>query len=406
MLSDKQRINKLESLFEYYLEKENKNNGQMAKWSDGYKKNQSNNHVTTCLPAGKVQPYNHSSSPLMQVEIMEEAETRKRLFENKTSKWTLPYWKQTWKQIPKVSKERHFEDVLGRTPRVKTIHHKIPNWAGYALALSILPLLFFGLGRVSADKTGSAKAYYEAKESVLGLGGASPEPKSSAEDYLTEAKNAFTRAQEISKEQELSDEDKNKITNLINLAVQTLSDGIIKHPQEASLYFERATIYKALSQATPEMKEKVRADLEKTLEIAPNAPNVLALYGRFLVEEMELEKAKIVFDQLLSLLPQNSQDYQTVAGWRQQLEPTPIPTKVNSTERTDKNTDETEKDVEETVENTEEMVDEETDANETEEMVETNEDIEEADEELETPEDPMEAMKKETGANNTKNTEI
>ena len=278
--------------------------------------------------------------------------TSKGFNQNKISKWALPFWKQT-NTVPTYREVR----PINRSNLLK-IRHKLPNWIALPIALTILPLLFFSMGRVTADKSDNASAYYADKESVLGLG-ASPEPKVSAEDYLTEAREAFTRAQEISKEQELSDEDKNKVTNLINLAIQTLSDGITKHPSEAALYFERATIYKALSQAAPEMKEKFRADLEKTLELAPNATNALALYGRFLVEEMELEKAKTVFDQLLALLPQNSQDYQTVAGWRQQLEPTPTPTDVKNTEDTENNnTDETDRDTEKTDEEIEESEEE------------------------------------------------
>ena len=42
-------------------------------------------------------------------------------------------------------------------------------------------------------------------------------------------------------------------------------------------------------------------------------------------EEESIEKAKAVFDKLLTLLPKTGKDWQTVASWRQALEPTPTP---------------------------------------------------------------------------------
>lgn len=361
---DAQRLSELEELFEYYLEKENKESKQTEPRLE--KKPEVSREVNTrCCPG-------RTPRVVMQVEALEtfeedievqpvkEDEQSESLYPNEvkagqTSKKETkevrpllrsnlleadkvgpqqesdrvqPYQEPPQVQTPKVSIRPHLRGVLATTPRVETIRHKLPNWAGFALALAILPILFFLLGRTTSSNRDDAGAYYnQVKEQVLGLA-ASPEPKATAKDYLLEAREAFKRAQEISKEKELSQEDKNKITNLINLAIQTLLEGIAKHPNEAALYFERAQIYKALTKSSPEAKTKIRQDLEKAYKLAPNAPNVLALYGRFLVEEGEIEKAKTIFDQLLTLLPQDSPDYQTVLSWRQQLEPTPTPTPI------------------------------------------------------------------------------
>lgn len=95
--------------------------------------------------------------------------------------------------------------------------------------------------------------------------------------YIALSQRYFADAQTLSQNRQQSDEDKKEIIAKLQLAINTISEGIVTYPTRADLWVERANIYMAIKSIAPQAEQAAIQDIQVAQRLTqhsfPNPPN-------------------------------------------------------------------------------------------------------------------------------------
>jgi len=172
--------------------------------------------------------------------------------------------------------------------------------------------------------------------------------------YITTSQQFLNKAQELSLEtsggenspRQQTPEEKQKIIELINQALDIINQGIAAYPLDDRVFAQRATIYQALTPIFPESGKLAAQDLKEAVKLNNQNPTyhtrlaqlylaggdfegaALSFYNAYLLAPTDLQilynladtlekggqltKAAVWFEKLLGLLPANDQNQEKI----------------------------------------------------------------------------------------------
>lgn len=171
-------------------------------------------------------------------------------------------------------------------------------------------------------------------------------PIQEATYYINIAQRFLTRAEELSQNPNQSPQDKENILIAVQNSLETINEGISHYPKDDRLYAQRAKIYQGIAFFSPHALEAAIADLDQARKLSPQNPvypktqsQILAKMGRYqdasfyakIAYEIEpqnlqnladlgqiqikagqINQAVYSYQTLASLLPESSQEIETI----------------------------------------------------------------------------------------------
>ncbi len=91
--------------------------------------------------------------------------------------------------------------------------------------------------------------------------------------YIALSQRYFADAQTLSENRQQSDEDKKEIIAKLQLAINTISEGIATYPNRADLWVQRANIYMAIKTIAPQAEQAAIQDIQVAQRLTQHSPN-------------------------------------------------------------------------------------------------------------------------------------
>lgn len=182
-----------------------------------------------------------------------------------------------------------------------------------------------------------------------------PQIQQTPDEIVASAQSLFQKAISLSTAANATQESKQQVSDNIHQALDILNQGITQYSDIASLYFQRAQIEKVVAQSSDQLKFQGKQDYLKAIQLSPKSADYAAGYADFLlvtgdvsdaltqatsataldskntnalfvlaqVQEAthDITSALATYDQLLSLVPANSTDYNAILARKQKLMP-------------------------------------------------------------------------------------
>lgn len=185
---------------------------------------------------------------------------------------------------------------------------------------------------------------------------ATPSTKTSSEEssvaakplpyYITLSQEFLTKAENLSKKDEQTPEEKQKIIDTVNQALDQANQAIANYPEDARGFYQRAVIYQALGTFMPDSYKFAVRDLREAININSQNPQyhtraaaiylkigdfnsaAVAYYNAYTISPTDsqvlydladtleksgqLAKAKIYFEKLISIMPPDDPSIEAV----------------------------------------------------------------------------------------------
>lgn len=263
---------------------------------------------------------------------------------------------------PKVVEEKSLAEMLPKLPNLADMNTLVMNAPAFITLAVVLTAFAFFIGRFTSGGGKAVEAASPTPQAITltgggttGGGGGAP-VVGSPDEIVTKVRNEFATATEMSKAKDITDAQKQQISQTIVKVMDELTQGIKSYPDVASLYFERAQVEKMVMQSAPTLKTQALADYQKALELSPltaeyyvgfgdyqqvignsndaitnlqkavqlDPKNADALYALAKLQSTQGMKQDAVasYAQLLTLIPQSSTSYAAIAKEKSDLEAT------------------------------------------------------------------------------------
>jgi len=126
--------------------------------------------------------------------------------------------------------------------------------------------------------------------------------------YINTSQQFLVRAEEKSQNKNQTEEEKKEIIALIKNALEVITEGINRYPQDDRLFAQRAKIYQGITSFAPQSIDAALTDLEQAHRLSPQNPNYPKMQSLLLVKKGDFTTAAYYAQIAYELAPTNPEN--------------------------------------------------------------------------------------------------
>jgi len=126
--------------------------------------------------------------------------------------------------------------------------------------------------------------------------------------YINISQQFLVRAEEKSQNKNQTEKEKKEIIALVKNALEIITEGINRYPQDDRLFAQRAKIYQGITSFAPQSIDAALADLEQAHRLSPQNPNYPKMQSLLLVKKGDFAAAAYYAQIAYELAPSNPEN--------------------------------------------------------------------------------------------------
>jgi len=126
--------------------------------------------------------------------------------------------------------------------------------------------------------------------------------------YINTSQQFLIHAEELSKNQNQTEEDKKEIIAFVQSALDTISKGISIYPQDDRLFAQRAKIYQGIISFSPKAIDAAISNLEQARQLSPQNPIYPKTQSQLFIQKGDFQSAAYYANLTYEIEPTNLQN--------------------------------------------------------------------------------------------------